>query len=236
MRVKKILKKLILKEKASSEEYISFLRNKGMKIGDNCTIYWPQTTRIDYQNPYMVTIGNNVKITEGVRILTHDYSMSVMSSVNGDIVGSVKGVVIGNNVFIGIGATILAGTQIEDNVIIGAGSIVSGTCKENSVYAGVPAKRICSLEELYIKRKKQERESAKEVALQYYERTHKKPNEKVLREYLMLFNRRDNIPLELEKLMRDSGNYELCRRYFYGEQPQFNGLDDFLKWCGIIDR
>lgn len=34
----------------------------------------------------------------------------------------------------------LAGTVIEDNVIIGAGAVVSGKVEKNSVYAGNPAK------------------------------------------------------------------------------------------------
>lgn len=42
---------------------------------------------------------------------------------------------------------ILRDTVIEDNVIIGAGSVVSGILEKNSVYAGVPARKIMSLEE-----------------------------------------------------------------------------------------
>lgn len=54
---------------------------------------------------------------------------------------------IGNNVFIGMRSIILQGANIGDNVIIGAGSVVSGKVESNSVYAGNPAKKICSLEE-----------------------------------------------------------------------------------------
>ena len=49
--------------------------------------------------------------------------------------------------FIGMRSIILQGTNIGDNVIIGAGSVVSGKVESNSVYAGNPAKKICSLEE-----------------------------------------------------------------------------------------
>ena len=41
----------------------------------------------------------------------------------------------------------LPNTIIEDNVIIGAGSIVKGHIKANGVYAGNPVKYICSIEE-----------------------------------------------------------------------------------------
>ena len=49
--------------------------------------------------------------------------------------------------FIGMRSIILQGANIGDNVIIGAGSVVSGKVESNSVYAGNPAKKICSLEE-----------------------------------------------------------------------------------------
>ena len=45
------------------------------------------------------------------------------------------------------------GSNIGDNVIIGAGSVVSGTIPSNSVVGGVPAKVIRSLDEHYKIRK-----------------------------------------------------------------------------------
>lgn len=54
---------------------------------------------------------------------------------------------IGNNVFVGAGSIILPNVVIGDNVVIGAGSIVSRSLEANAVYAGVPAKTICSIED-----------------------------------------------------------------------------------------
>ena len=59
----------------------------------------------------------------------------------------IKPIKIGDNVYIGTGCIILPGVTIGDNVIIGAGSIVTKDCKSNSVYAGIPARYIKSLEE-----------------------------------------------------------------------------------------
>ena len=56
---------------------------------------------------------------------------------------------VGNNVFIGMHATILMGTHVGDNVIIGAGSVVSGFFEDNVVLAGNPAKVICTIEDYY---------------------------------------------------------------------------------------
>ena len=58
-----------------------------------------------------------------------------------------------NNVFIGAGTRILYNTRIGSNVIIGADSLVNKDIPDNSVYAGVPARFICSFEE-YAKKAK----------------------------------------------------------------------------------
>lgn len=56
------------------------------------------------------------------------------------------------------------GTHVGDNVIIGAGSVCHGTLESDSVYAGNPAKRICSLEEYNRRCSEQYIDSAKEYA------------------------------------------------------------------------
>lgn len=66
-----ICRKFIYGDKASSETYIKYLRNIGMKIGEESTIYVPTKTQIDTTRPWLIDIGKNVKITEGVTILTH---------------------------------------------------------------------------------------------------------------------------------------------------------------------
>ena len=47
----------------------------------------------------MVKIGNNVTITAGVVVLTHDYGWSVMKAVYGDVIGNTRPAIIGDNVF-----------------------------------------------------------------------------------------------------------------------------------------
>ena len=62
-----------------------------------------------------------------------------------------------DNVFIGSHSVILYGTRIGPNVIIGSGSVVTKDCEPNSVYAGVPARRIGSFDEYMEKRRRQEK-------------------------------------------------------------------------------
>lgn len=83
MGIRNFVRKVIYGYKAESASYIRHLRNIGMKIGNDCIIYAPTKTLIDEQYPWMITIGNHVRITEGVKILSHDYSWSVLKNIGG---------------------------------------------------------------------------------------------------------------------------------------------------------
>lgn len=54
---------------------------------------------------------------------------------------------IEDNCFIGADTTILPGVTIGKNCVIGAKSVVTKSLKPNGVYAGNPAKFICSIKE-----------------------------------------------------------------------------------------
>lgn len=49
-------------------------------------------------------------------------------------------IIVGRNVWIGANVTVLPGTKIGDNSIIGAGSVVTSSIPEDSIYLGNPAK------------------------------------------------------------------------------------------------
>ncbi len=63
-----------------------------------------------------------------------------------DYVAKPLPVKIAKNVWIGERSIILKGTEIGENSIIGAGSVVSGKVPANVVYAGNPAKEIRNLD------------------------------------------------------------------------------------------
>lgn len=60
---------------------------------------------------------------------------------------AVEPVAIGENTWIGSNAVVLGGVHIGDNVVVGAGSVVTRNLESNKVYAGVPAVSIRSREE-----------------------------------------------------------------------------------------
>ena len=112
MLIKDIYRKLPFGHKATSEDYVNYLRSLGMSIGEDVFFYAPLKTLVDTQYPWQISIGNHVKITQGVILLTHDYSWSVMKRVESDgqrgcILGASGNLTIGNNVFIGMNAIVL---------------------------------------------------------------------------------------------------------------------------------
>lgn len=94
-----------------------------------------------------ITVAKKIKINEGTTIsanvfitdMDHDISSrntSVMETSN--IISN--GTYIGSYCFIGAGVVILGGTEVEDNVVVGANSVVRGILNSDSIYAGSPAK------------------------------------------------------------------------------------------------
>lgn len=224
------IRKIIFGNKATSEDYLNSLREKGAKIGCGVKIYSPNHTYIDELFPYMLSIGDNVNITSGVHILNHDYSWSVLKNKYNTVLGGVGKVSIGNNVFIGVNSVILMNSEIGDNVIIGSGSVVHGRIPSNSVVAGSPAKVICTLEEFFEKRKKRQYYEAAEMVRVYRERFGKNPPKEALPAYFFLFEPRENMtnPVFMTRL-KLTGNYEESLNEFMNTKPMFDSFDAFLK-------
>ena len=104
--------------------------------------------------PWIITLGNNVHLTDGVRFLTHDGGTLLFRSYVPDL-EITKPIVIGNNVYIGNNVIILPGVTIGDNTVIGAGAVVSKDIENNVVAAGVPAKPIKTTKEYFEKLKRE---------------------------------------------------------------------------------
>lgn len=230
MNVYKMIRKLFLKERASSEDYICFLKSRGVLIGEDVVIFRPFNTVIDAQNPHLLSIGNHVMMTGPVTILTHDYSWSVLKKKYGVILGNQRKTVIGNNVFIGWGAMVLGGSVIGDNVIIGAGSVVSGVIESDSVYAGNPAKKMMPLEEFLNKRQKRQLDEAYTYVLEYKKRYGTYPTEDKLDEYFYLFSDGYNLNPHFKKKMLLLMNEEFCYSTIRGMEKQFSDYADFLEY------
>lgn len=108
-------------------------------IGDRCVIH---NTFINLSSE--VIIGNDVGFSYNVSLVTHGYWLSVLDGYPAKF----DKILIGNGVIVGYGTIILMGVSIADNIVIGAGSVVTKSLtKEKSIYAGNPAKFIRTIEE-----------------------------------------------------------------------------------------
>ena len=146
--IKRIYRIIKYGYRCDSDTFLKYIRKKGVKVGNNCNIVDSTNFRIDLTRPFLISIGNDVTFSDNVTILTHDWSFSVVArKYPGDIYPILGEIKIGDNVFVGSHSTILKGVTIGKNVIIGSCSLVNHDIPDDSVYAGVPAKPVCSIEE-----------------------------------------------------------------------------------------
>ena len=116
----------------------------GMVVGEN---FWcGNGCKFDWSFPWLIKIGDNVTLSHDVDIITHDASLHRRLNVT-----KLAKVEIGNNVFVGARVTILPGVKLGDNSIIGAGSLVCKDVPADEVWAGVPAQKICTVQD-YVRR------------------------------------------------------------------------------------
>lgn len=228
--IKQIIKRILFGHKYSQESYVEYLRQCGVEVGEHIEIFCPRDTVIETLNPHLLKIGSYVSMTGPVTILNHDYSVCVLKKwTEGEILGKQKKTVIGNNVFLGWGCCILPGTKISDNTIIGAYSVVSGTVEGNSIYAGNPARRICSIEEYYKKIKDNQISDAFEIYREYKARRGCVPPKELFHEYFYLFEggNYDDLPDAFKVKFLDHGNRNETINYFNKHKPVFSSYEEF---------
>ena len=116
-------------------------------MGDNCSVWFNAVIRGDVHS---IRIGNKVNIQDGV--IVHCTYQKAPTSIGNNVSiahnAIVHGCTIQDNVLVGMGAVVMDDVVVESNSIIAAGAVVSkGTVIETgSVYAGVPAKKIKSVD------------------------------------------------------------------------------------------
>lgn len=110
-----------------------------LKIGDRCV----------FHNNYInlareVTIGNDVGLSPDVDIITHGFWNSVLEGFPVQY----SPILVSDGVIVGQRSVILPEVYIARNIVVGANSTVHGSLrKQNSIYAGSPAKFIRKIRE-----------------------------------------------------------------------------------------
>lgn len=105
---------------------------KDVSIGERCKI---QSHSFICE---LVTIGNDCVIAHGVMFINDLFKFGGPAKGNKSLWRST---LIGNNVSVGSNATILP-VNICDNVVIGAGAVVTKDIVESGIYAGNPARKL----------------------------------------------------------------------------------------------
>jgi len=233
--------------KRSSNAYISYLRKKGVRIGNNVNFYGDlQRIDIDLTRPSLIKIGDNVEIVSPFSIITHGFEWSVFREKYHEIVGSSGTVSIGNNVYIGADVTVLKGARIGNNVVVGAKSLVNKNIDSDCVAVGTPAKKIMNLDDFFEKRKKEHIDEAKEYALSIYQVYKRLPVEEDFIEFFPLFLKRDKqsidsfnekLKMKMKKekrnIMSVQSQLGIAYEKFMKSQPCYETFEDFLKDAGI---
>ncbi len=92
-----------------------------------------------------VTFGNNVFIGPNCCFTTAEHALNAEQRNAG--MEAAMPIKVGNSVWFGAGATVLAGVTIGDNTVIGAGSVVTKDIPSGVIAAGVPCRVIREITE-----------------------------------------------------------------------------------------
>ena len=131
-----------------------FLRNNkaaarilGVQFGDGCKFIGDPIAMFGSE-PWAISLGDHVELTNGVQIITHDGALWVARRLDKTLKQAdiIEKVTIGSNVFVGTNTVILGGVTIGSNVIIGAGSVVNRDIPDNCVAVGSPCRPVKSID------------------------------------------------------------------------------------------
>jgi len=114
-----------------------------VSLGKECSIWFNAVIRGDV---HYIKIGNKVNVQDGA-VIHATYQKSPTNIGNNVSIGHnalVHGCTIQDNVLIGMGSIIMDDCVIESNSIIAAGAVVTKNTHvaSGSIYAGVPAKKV----------------------------------------------------------------------------------------------
>lgn len=110
-----------------------------IKIGRGCTVH---SFNVLYGFTGGLKIGNNVRTGVNVNMISANHGFDDPTLSPNDQGSTSKGIVIGDNVWIGTGVILLDGVEIGENAVLGAGAVVTKSMPADSVCVGVPARAV----------------------------------------------------------------------------------------------
>ena len=138
---------------------LNYAKYIGVNIGEKCLI----STKSFSSEPYLITIGNNVRIANKVSFFTHGGLWTFRKQYPDlDVFGKIK---INDNTYIGEGCNILPGVEIGRNCVIGAGTVVSKSIPDNCIVVGNPCRIVGNIDN-YLKKMNKKSVNSKNLTYQ----------------------------------------------------------------------
>ncbi len=114
-----------------------------VKCGDQCSFWFNSVIRGDVNS---IVMGNKVNVQD-LAMIHCTYQKAATTIGNNVSIGHraiVHGCTLNDDVLVGMGAIVMDHAEVGSNTIIAAGAVVTEgmKCEANSIYAGVPAKKI----------------------------------------------------------------------------------------------
>ena len=119
----------------SGDAYINYLRQMGVSIGKGCSIH---KSAYFGSEPWLIRIGDNTRITQGVQFITHDGGLWTLRKMGLIRAEDVKygNIVVGDNCNISWNVTIMPNCKIGNNCVIAAGAVVTKDIPSGTVWGG----------------------------------------------------------------------------------------------------
>jgi len=121
----------------------------GVLLRDAERIYLGDNTMLNHGNILwagkknaIITLGSNVIVGPYVQIIAFNHGFSKIDEPILEQEYTEENIIVGDDVWIGAGAILVAGAKVGNGSIIAAGSVVTGEIPAYSVCAGIPAKVI----------------------------------------------------------------------------------------------
>src|SRR6478735_2789582 len=115
-------------------------------LGDTCTVWFNAVIRGDVN---AIRIGNKTNIQDGA-VIHCTYLRAATTIGNNVSIGHnaiVHGCTVEDDVLIGMGSVVMDNAVVQRHCIVAAGSVVleNTICESGYIYAGVPAKKVKAL-------------------------------------------------------------------------------------------
>lgn len=136
--------------KRCTQYLASYYRRRGMKVVGVPNFISPGTW-FDGTDYSLIELNEGCTISAHVRLLTHDWALHTLvqglglegERLSNDYpLGSLRPIRVGRHAFIGMGTTLMPGSDVGDFSIVGAGSVVRGKIPPFSIFAGNPAESV----------------------------------------------------------------------------------------------